>query len=63
MNKVLQNGGTREQALEAYYSAASTQKTELVSVNKDINIKYHLADEYTQNLFNKYGNLKKYSTF
>ena len=61
MNNVLQNGGTREEALNAYYSGASTQMTEMVSVNKDINIKYHLADENTQNMFNKYGNLKKYS--
>lgn len=61
MNKVLQNGGTKDQALNAYYSAASTQKTELVSVNKNINIKYQLADKTTQDLFNKYGNLKKYS--
>jgi len=61
MNKVLQNGGTKDQALNAYYGAAATQKTELVSVNKDINIKYQLADKTTQDLFNKYGNLKKYS--
>ena len=61
MNKVLQNGGTKEEALNAYYNGASTQMTELVSVNKDINIKYHLADENIQNMFNKYGNLKKYS--
>ena len=61
MNKVLQNGGTKDQALKAYYGAASTQNTELVSVNKDINIKYQLADKTTQDLFNKYGNLKKYS--
>ena len=61
MNNVLQNGGTREEALNAYYSGASTQMTELVSVNKDINIKYHLADENIQNMFNKYGNFKKYS--
>jgi hypothetical protein len=61
MSKVLQNGGTREEALNAYYNGAATQMTELVNVNKDINIKYHLADENTQNMFNKYGNLKKYS--
>lgn len=61
MNKILQNGGTKDEALNAYYSAASTQKTELVSVNKDINIKYQLADKTTQDLFNKNGNLKKYS--
>ena len=61
MSKVLQNGGTKDQALNAYYGAAATQKTELVRVNKDINIKYQLADKTTQDLFNKYGNLKKYS--
>ena len=61
MNKVLQNGGTLKQALNAYYGAASSQKTELINVNKELNIKYHLADGSIQNQFNKYGNLKKYS--
>ena len=61
MSKVLQNGGTREEALKAYYGKASIQNTELVSVNKELNIKYHLADGSIQNQFNKYGNLKKYS--
>ena len=61
MNKVLQTGGTREEALKAYYSGAATQKIELVSVNKDTNVKYHLADQSIQNTFDKYGNLKKYS--
>ena len=61
MNKVLQHGGTINQALNAYYGAASTQKTELVNVNTALNIKYHLADGNIQNQFNKYGNLKKYS--
>jgi hypothetical protein len=62
MDKVLQNGGSRDEALNAYYNAAATQKTELVSVNKAINVKYHLADSTTQDLFNKDGNLKKYSS-
>jgi hypothetical protein len=61
MSKVLKNGGTMDEALKAYDSSASTKKTELVSVNKELNIKYRLADENIQNLFNKYGNLKKYS--
>jgi len=61
MNQVLQNGGSRDEALNAYYNGAAIQKTELVSVNKDINVKYHLADTTTQDLFNKNGNLKKYS--
>ena len=61
MSKVLQKGGTKDQALNAYYGAASSQKTELINVNKELNIKYHLADGSIQNQFNKYGNLKKYS--
>ncbi len=61
MSKVLQNGGTKGEALNAYYNVASTQKTQLVSVNKDLNIKHGLADGNIQNQFNKYGNLKKYS--
>lgn len=63
MNTVLQNGGSRDQALNAYYSTAATQKTELVNVNKAINVKYHLADGTVQDLFDKYGNLKKYSAY
>lgn len=62
MDKVLQNGGSRDDALNAYYNGAATQKTELVSVNKAINVKYHLADSTTQDLFNKNGNLIKYSS-
>ena len=61
MDKVLQNGGSRDEALNAYYNGAAIQKTELVNVNKEINVKYHLADATTQDLFNKNGNLKKYS--
>jgi hypothetical protein len=61
MSKTLQNGGTKVDALNAYYNVASTQKIQLVSVNKDLNIKYGLADGNLQNQFDKYGNLKKYS--
>lgn len=62
MTKVLEQGGSRSDALNAYYNGAATQKTELVDVNKGINIKYHLADTNVQDLFNKNGNLKKYSS-
>ena len=60
MSAVLQNGGTHDQAWNAYYNGAATQKTELVNVNKATNVKYHLADGTVQDLFDKYGNLKKY---
>ena len=61
MNQVIQNGGSREEALQAYYNAAATHETDLVDVNKQLNVKYNLADKNTQNLFNKYGNVQKYS--
>lgn len=61
MNEILQNGGSMQDALQAYNNAASMQKTELVSVNKDLNVKYHLADPATQDLFNKYGSFRKYT--
>jgi len=61
MSKVLQNGGTKGDALNAYYNIASSQKIQLVSINKDLNIKHGLADGNIQNQFDKYGNLKKYS--
>jgi hypothetical protein len=63
MNQVVQNGGTHDQAWNAYYTGAATQKTDLVSINKATNVKYHLADETVQDLFNKYGNFKKYSIY
>lgn len=62
MNQVLQNGGSKDDAWNAFASGAATQKTELVSVNKETNIKYNLADTNTQDLFNKDGNLKKHSS-
>jgi len=61
MNEVLQNGGSLEEARQAYNNAAATQVTELVDVNKVLNVKYHLADAKTQDLFNKYGDFSKYS--
>ena len=63
MNQVLQNGGSREEALQAYYNAAATHETDLVDINKQLNVKYHLADKNTQDLFNKYGNVQKYSAW
>ncbi len=57
MNKVRQDGGSIEEALQAFYDEASTHKSQLVSVNNDLNVKYHLATEETQNLFDKFGKI------
>lgn len=62
MSKVLQNGGSMDEALNAYYGGAATQMTELVNVNKETNIKHNLADATVQDQFDKNGNLKKYGS-
>jgi len=59
MNKVLQNGGTMQEALQAYDNEAAIHKNQLVSINKNLNIKYNLADEKVQSLFNKDGKLNR----
>jgi len=59
MNKVLKNGGTMEEAMQAYNDAAAIHKDQLVSINKNLNVKYHLADQKVQDLFNKNGKLNR----
>ncbi len=59
MNRVLKNGGTMQEALQAYYNEAAIRNDQLVSINKNLNIKYHLADEKVQSLFNKDGKLNR----
>lgn len=55
MHKVLQNGGTMEEAIQAYENAAATHVTQIVDLNKNLNIKYNLAEKTTQDTFDKYG--------
>lgn len=57
-NNVLKSGGSAAEAWQAYNDALAMHKNDLVSVNKNLNVKYHLADTKTQNLFNKYGTLR-----
>src|SRR5579864_3006062 len=54
MQQVLQNGGTMAEAIQAYQNAASTHIIEIVDTNKNLNIKYNLADKTTQDYFDKY---------
>jgi hypothetical protein len=58
-NQVLQNGGSIDQALQAFNNAAAIRKTELVSVNNQLNIKYSFADQKVQSLFDKWGNIPR----
>src|SRR5690242_11318831 len=55
MHRVLQNGGTMAEAIQAYQNAAATHVTEIVDTNKNLNIKYNLAEKTTQETFDKYG--------
>ncbi|MHB8547509.1 MAG: hypothetical protein ACYDAJ_12170 [Nitrosotalea sp.] len=48
--KCYKKGAHSMKALNAYHSSAATQKTELVSVNKVINIKYRLAETNTRSV-------------
>ncbi|MDE1766360.1 MAG: hypothetical protein KGI27_08835 [Thaumarchaeota archaeon] len=58
-NSILQNGGTMDQALQAFNNAASTHKDQLVSVNNELNVKYHLANQDVQSLFDKWGQISR----
>ena len=55
MNQVLKNGGTMQEALQAYNNAAAVHKDQLVNINKNLNVKYNLANAKVQSLFNKDG--------
>ena len=59
MNQVLKNGGTIQEALQAYDNAAAVHKDQLVSINKNLNVKYNLANAKVQSLFNKDGKLNR----
>ncbi|MEO9277777.1 MAG: carboxypeptidase-like regulatory domain-containing protein [Nitrososphaera sp.] len=58
-DQVLQNGGTADEARNAFIQNASSSKSEIVAVNKDLNIKYGHADKDVQAKFDKYGNIPR----
>ena len=55
MSNVLVNGGTIQEAKNAYHKAATTQKIELIEMNSQFNIKHNLADYHEQQIFNSTG--------
>ena len=55
MNQVLINGGTMQDAKNAYNKAATIQKIELIEMNAQFNVKHNLADDLEQNIFNSVG--------
>ena len=55
MYKVLQNGGSYEDARQEYFKYAAMTRQEMIEVNKNLNIKYGFADPEVQKIFNKNG--------
>jgi len=55
MNEILTNGGTIQDAKNAYHKAASTQRIELIEINAQFNVKHNLADYAEQQIFNSAG--------
>ncbi len=57
MNQILTNGGTMEDAKNAYIKAASTQRIELIEMNAQFNVKHNLAYYKEQQIFNSTGQI------
>jgi len=60
MKIVLENGGSLQEAREAYYNAGAVKRVQLIDITKDLNIKHGLADNTVQSAFDKYGKLSRY---
>ena len=59
MNEVLENGGTYQEARQAYFKVAAMKRVELIEVNQELNIKHGFADPEVQKAFDKYGKLPR----
>ncbi len=57
MNHVLMNGGTMQDAKNAYHKAASAPRIELIEMNVQFNVKHNLADYEEQQVFNSTGQI------
>src|SRR5205807_5252592 len=57
MKKILDNGGTWKEAMQEFYKYAAIKHAELIEINKNLNVKYGLADPNVQNNFNVNGML------
>ena len=59
MMAVYENGGSLEEARQAYFQKAATKQTEIIEVNKNLNIQFGLADAETQAQFDEFGKLPR----
>jgi len=59
MNDVLQNGGSYQEARQAYFKYASMTRVEMIQVNQDLNVQYGFADSNIQKQFDRFGKLPR----
>ena len=59
MMAVYENGGSLEEARQAYFEKAATTRTQIIEVNKNLNIQYGFADTATQQNFDDFGKLPR----
>lgn len=57
MKKILDNGGTYEEAVAEFSKYAAIKRVEMIEMNKNLNIKYGLANAKVQADFDANGNL------
>ena len=57
MKKILNNGGTYDDAIQEFSKYAAIKRVEMIELNKNLNVKYGLADAKIQADFNSNGAL------
>lgn len=60
LHKVLKNGGTLQEARNAYYEAAKIPRADMIQLVEDLNITTGFADSEMQQIFNENGKLPRY---
>ncbi|HXG74566.1 MAG TPA: hypothetical protein VNK44_07095 [Candidatus Nitrosotenuis sp.] len=59
-DKILSDGGSREDAWDAYHKISATKRAKMIELNKSFNIQYAGADSVTQDSFDVKGKLPRY---
>ena len=60
LHEVLRNGGSLQEARQAYYDAAKIPRVEMIQVVRDLNIEAGFSDSEIQNHFDKNGKLPRF---
>ena len=58
-DKILNDGGKKQDAWSAYYKMSATKRVQIIELNKNLNIKYGSADADIQNTFDEKGKLPR----